>query len=68
VFMTLRLSIVALIMCLLVMLYAIEDEGLRFHLKIFLAMAVVLLVLIIWFIGELRAAQAEQAAKSEKAD
>ena len=75
VFAALKLSIVALIICLLFMLYFIENpvrlragveragekgraasiraaaappQDLRFHLKIFLGMATVLLVLIIW--------------------
>uniref|UniRef100_A0A7S4C122 Uncharacterized protein n=1 Tax=Chrysotila carterae TaxID=13221 RepID=A0A7S4C122_CHRCT len=66
VFVTLKLSLVALIVCLLGLLYVIKDPEIRIHLYVFLAMSAVLMVLVIWFVGELQTAKAaKKGAKAE---
>ena len=40
-------------------------QTIRFHLYVFLSMSVVLMLLIFWFVGEMQAAQAEQASKKK---
>jgi Na+-transporting methylmalonyl-CoA/oxaloacetate decarboxylase gamma subunit len=62
VFTTLKLALVGLVCTLAFMLYAIEDARVRMHLSIFLGMACILLVLVIWFVGELAKSKAEAAA------
>mmetsp|Transcript_6144 Transcript_6144/g.14178 ORF Transcript_6144/g.14178 Transcript_6144/m.14178 type:complete len:114 (-) Transcript_6144:494-835(-) len=66
VFTTLKLSLICLVGCLLGMLYFVNDPDLRLHLYIFLGMACVLLVLVLWFVGELQSAQAEKMAREAK--
>ena len=65
-FFTLKLSLVALIACLCAMLSIVSDEDIRIHLKVFLGMSAVLVVLVSWFVGELQSAQQEKAARVEK--
>jgi len=65
VFTTLKLSLVGLVLVLCMMLSILEDPTIRMHVSIFLGMSVILLVLIIWFVGEL--AQATSTEKAEAA-
>ena len=66
VFVTLKLSLVGLVLTLVLLLNFIQDETARLHLSIFLGMSVILLLLIIWFIGELRAEEAKKALEEKK--
>ena len=43
------------------MLATLDDPTIRMHVSIFLGMSLVLLVLVIWFVGELAQAQADAA-------
>uniref|UniRef100_A0A7S2GJG6 H(+)-exporting diphosphatase n=1 Tax=Haptolina brevifila TaxID=156173 RepID=A0A7S2GJG6_9EUKA len=62
VIMTLKLSLVGLVIVLSIMLFFLNDPTVRMHVSIFLGMSVVLLMLVIWFIGELQKAMIEQKA------
>ena len=53
VFTTLKISLVLLILTLGSLLMYIEDETALLHMKIFMGMAFLLLILVVWFIGEL---------------
>lgn len=68
VFMTLKLSLVLLVLTLGGLLMYIEDETARLHMKIFLGMSCILLVLVVWFIGELarETALQEEEEKAKK--
>ena len=61
VFLTLKLSLVFLVLTLIGLLCVMTDETIRMHVSIFLFMAIVLLGLVIWFIGELAAETARKA-------
>ena len=54
VFLTLKLALIGLVTTLCLMLSFTEDLTIRFHLKVFLGLASVLTVIVIWFIGELK--------------
>lgn len=47
-------------------LHSRASQTARLHLGIFLSMATILLVLVLWFIGELQKAQREQAEDEAK--
>ena len=64
IFMTLKLSLVFLVLTLVGLLCVMTDETIRMHVSIFLFMSIVLLVLVIWFIGELAA----ETAKKQQTD
>ena len=64
--MTLKLSLVGLVLVLCFMLTVLEDPTLRMHVSIFLGMSVLLLILVIWFVGELQAAMIDQADSADK--
>ena len=66
VFTTLKASLVGLVFTLVLMLMYIEDATARMHVSIFLAMSVLLLGLVIWFVGELQ--KEEEARKAEEKD
>ena len=71
VFSTLKACLVGLVLTLCVMLALLEDPTLRMHISIFLGMSVILLLLVIWFVGELQKAMAEEKAQealSKKAE
>lgn len=54
VFLTLKLALIGLVATLCLMLSFTEDLTIRFHLKVFLGLASVLAVIVIWFISELK--------------
>ena len=54
VFLTLKLALIGLVATLCLMLSFAEDLTIRFHLKVFLGLASVLTVIVIWFISELK--------------
>ena len=54
VFLTLKLALIGLVTTLCLMLSFTEDLTIRFHLKVFLGLASILTVIVIWFIGELK--------------
>ena len=54
VFLTLKLALIGLVTTLCLMLSFTEDLTIRFHLKVFLGLASVLTVIVIWFISELK--------------
>ena len=64
IFMTLKLSLVFLVLTLVGLLCVMTDQTIRMHVSIFLFMSIVLLGLVIWFIGELAA----ETAKKQEAD
>jgi FtsH-binding integral membrane protein len=66
IFTTLKASLVGLVLVLSCLLYVITDDHIRLHVSIFLGMSVVLLVLVIWFVGELQKEQAAQPLKDKK--
>lgn len=67
VFLTLKLSLVGLVLTLCGLLTYLTDPTIRMHVSIFLGMTVVLLLLVIWFVGELASATAaEHAAKEDE--
>ena len=47
----------------LISVHLSPPQTVRMHVSIFLAMSVLLLVLVVWFIGELQKAMAEQKAE-----
>ena len=65
VFTTLKLALVGLVITLCFMLSVLTDATIRMHLSIFLGMSIILLVLIIWFVGELAKAKAAEGAAAE---
>ena len=54
VFLTLKLALIGLVATLCLMLSFAEDLTIRFHLKVFLGLASVLTVIVLWFISELK--------------
>ena len=54
VFLTLKLALIGLVATLCLMLSFTEDLTIRFHLKVFLGLASVLTVIVLWFISELK--------------
>ena len=64
IFMTLKLSLVFLVLTLVGLLCVMTDQTIRMHVSIFLFMSIVLLGLVIWFIGELAA----ETAKKQETD
>ena len=66
VFLTLKLSLIGLVTTLCIMLSFVEDSTVRMHLKIFLSMALLLTVLVIWFINELQKADPPEKEEDPK--
>ena len=60
IFNTLKLSLILLVPTLVALLAVMTDPTVRLHLIIFLGVSVILLVVVVWFIGELRKAEKEQ--------
>ena len=65
VFLTLKLCLVGLVLVLALMLCVLTDSTVRLHVSIFLGMSVMLLFLVIWFVGELQKAMADEKAATE---
>ena len=68
VFLTLKLSLIGLVLTLCCMLSFVEDERVIFHLRVFLGLSLVLTLLVFWFIGELKKDPPPTAAAVKKSD
>ncbi|KAG8460588.1 hypothetical protein KFE25_011363 [Diacronema lutheri] len=59
--------VIALVGCVAFMLFGLDmPSDVQFHLKIFLALSVALMILTIWFFGELQIAMAAAPAAAEE--
>merc|ERR1719198_989529 len=66
VFITLKLSLVGLVIVLCCMVAYIDIPEVNIHLKIFLGMSIFLLIIVVWFINELNASNAAAAAEAKE--
>ena len=68
VYTTLLLALVALLITLATMIYHISDPEITIHLYVFASMTAFLLLVVVWFLRELKRDEYEQEQKKKRSD